>query len=133
MANFVALPGAIADGNMSTRQFSAVILSEATVDFEVKGTTANTQRPIGVLQNAPDTSGFAAEVAISGVCKMQFGGSITQGDELGVDANGLAVSLGAPASTGGHSGRYVIGQALQTGTSTGVYFVAFQPAYLFTT
>jgi len=133
MANFVAIPGAIADGNMSTRQFSAVILSEGTVDFEMHGTTANTQRPVGVLQNAPDTSGHAAEVCHSGICKWQFGGSITQGDELGVDANGLAVSLGAPASTGGHAGRYVLGQALQTGTSTGVYFVVLQPAYLFTT
>lgn len=128
------LAGAIANGNFSTSQFHAVRLSGSTsVDFEVALTTANTQRPVGVLQNDPDTSGHAAEVIISGVSKMKYGATIAAGDEIGIVANGRADSLGAPGSTGGHAGRYVIGQALQNGTSSGIYFVLLQPAYLFTT
>lgn len=130
---YTRIPGAISNGNMSTRQFQAVIMSGTTISFEVAPTTANTQRPIGILQNDPDTSGYGAEVAHSGIAKARYGGSVTQGDELGVDSLGRVVSLGAPGSTGGHAGRYVIGQALRSGTATGIYHIIVQPAVLFTT
>lgn len=133
-ADFQRLPGAIAGGNLSTSQFLAVKMSEsATVDFEVLNTTANTFRPVGVLQNKPNSSGQGAEVAVAGVAKMKYGGSITQGDLIGIDSVGRAVSLGSPTSTGGHAGRYVLGQALMNGTSSGVYHVLLHQAYLFTT
>lgn len=132
--NYTALPGAKANGDLSTGQFLAVRMTGSTsVDFEVGPTTANTQRPVGFQQNDPDSSGQPVEVAIHGIAKVRYGGTIAQGDLLGVDASGRAVSLGSPTSTGGHTGRYVVGQALMNGTSTGVYHALIHQAYLFTT
>jgi len=114
--NVIRLPGAIVNGDFSTRQFYAVRLTGSTsVDFEIGPTTANTQKPIGILVNDPDTSGHAAEVAIAGVTKVQLGGASTAGNSLGPDAAGRLVAVAEGDS--GSSGRFVIGIALQSGTS----------------
>jgi len=127
MANFETLPGAISVGDLSTSQFSFVYLNGSAVDFEVALSTAATVRTVGVLQNDPDSSGAAAEVAISGVCKVKFGGSITQGDFIITGVGGLALTeAGAP-------GDYKVAQALQTGTATGIYYVKLLSPYRETT
>jgi hypothetical protein len=118
MANYETLPGAIAGEDFSTKQFTFVGLSaSATVDFEVISSTANTVHPVGILQNNPDTSGHPAEVAISGVCKLAFGGTIAQGGLIAVGAAGR----GAAYSTG--AGEWIVAESLQNGTATGVYYV----------
>ena len=116
MPNFVTLPGAIADGNMSTSQFTFVNIGSNN-DFEVSLSTLSTNRTVGVLQNDPDTSGFPAEVAISGVCKLAYGGSITRGAFIitGTAGRGLTESTAI--------NDYKLAIALQTGTATGVYMV----------
>ncbi len=121
MANYMTIPGAIAGGDLSTNQFYAVQLSTA-LNNEVIAITATANRPIGILQNNPNTSGQAAEVAIVGVCKAQFGGTVGRGDPLGVSAAGRLVTI-VESSTGGTTGLYKIAYALYAGTATGVGMV----------
>ena len=126
--NYVTLPGAIASGDLSTSQFRVVTLTgSTTVDFEVQGTTATAQIPVGVLQNDPSSSGDAAEVAISGIAKVRYGGTVAQGNLLVVTATGSAQALTTTARS------YVFGQALQNGTSTGIYYALIHTPYLYTT
>lgn len=116
MANFNTLPGAIASGDFSTSQFTFVQMSgSATVDFEVSLSTLATVRTVGILQNKPSSSGQPAEVAIDGVAKVQYGGSITQGAFIVTGASGYAYT----ETTG--LVDYKVAQALVTGTATGVY------------
>lgn len=115
--NYFTLPGAISVGDLSTSQFCFVRLNGSAVDFEIDLTTAATQRSVGVLQNDPNSSGQPAEVAISGVCKLRFGGSITQGAFIVSDTLGRGIT----ESTG--IADYKLAQAIQTGTATGIYYV----------
>jgi hypothetical protein len=126
--NYVTIPGAKASGDMSTSQFLVVSLTgSATVNFEVQETTATTQIPVGILQNDPSSSGAAAEVAISGICKVRYGGSVTQGALLTFNASALATA----SSTADE--QYIIGTALENGTSTGIYYALIHAPYLYTT
>lgn len=126
MANDIVLPGAIASGDLSTRQFTAVMLSGTSGNaFEISGISSGTHRPIGILQNDPNSSGLACEVVLAGVCKWQLGGGVTQGDVLSNDSFGRAVSI-----TVGTSGRYHMGHALQSGLTTEVIFAAVHAPYL---
>lgn len=124
------LEGAIANGDLSTRQFTVVRLTgTTTIDFEVGGTTAQTQQPIGILLNDPNTSGSPAEVGLTGVMKVRLGGVVSQGNNLSFGNDGRVTNL-ALGSSGGSSGRYVIGQALQGGTSGEVRFAVIHQPYI---
>lgn len=126
MDNAIMLPGAIASGDLSTRQFTAVMLSGTSgVAFEVAGISSGTHRPIGILANDPNTSGMAAEVVLAGVTKWQLGGNVTQGDVLTNDSFGRAVSI-----TVGTSGRYAMGSALESGNTTAIIFAIVHQPYL---
>lgn len=129
--NDILLPGAIADGDMSTRQFTAVMMSGTSgVAFEVHGISSGTQRPIGILQNDPNSSGLAAEVVLAGVCKWQLGGAVTQGDVLSNDSFGRAVALTVGSSGPNSTGRYLLGHALQSGLTTEVIYAYVHPPIL---
>lgn len=118
MANYETLPGAIANGDMSTMQYGFVRLSGSTsVDFEVAQSTAATQQSIGILMNAPASSGDPAEVAISGVARLRFDGSIAQGGNIICSSGGK----GLADSTA--SGNWVQAVSLQNGSASGVYDV----------
>lgn len=78
--------------------------------------TAITQRPIGILQNAPAIKGgqlAEAEVTVSGVSKVQIGGTVAVGDLLGVNASGEAITIVAGTATT----QYAVGTALTAGVS----------------
>jgi len=130
MANDISLPGAIAAGDLSTRQFYAVRLSGSSGNpFEVASiSTGNvTQRPIGILQNDPNASGQGAEVMLSGISKVALGGNVTQGDLLSNDCAGRIVGV-TIAGTQNTTAAYVIGQALQSGNTTAIiYALIWQP------
>ena len=116
--NYTTLPGAIANGDMSTMQFSFVNLSaSATVDFEIAQSTAATVRPVGILMNAPASSGDPAEVAISGIAKLRFDGTIAQGGLISCSSGGKGLADSTTA------GNWVAAESLQNGTATGVYYV----------
>ena len=108
MANFETLPGAIANADMSTMQFSFVNLSGSTsVDFEIQQSTAATARPVGILMNAPTSSGQPAEVAISGVAQLRFDASIANGGLIVCSSGGK----GAADTT--TAGEWVAAESLQ--------------------
>lgn len=118
MANYDTLPGAIANGDMSTMQYGFVNLSGSTsVDFEVAQSTAATVRAVGILMNAPTSSGQPAEVAIAGVARLRFDGSIANGGLIVCSSGGKGV---ADSTTAGH---WVLAESLQNGTASGVYDV----------
>lgn len=61
---------------------------------------------IGVLQNKPSAAGDDAKVAISGIAKVEAGGTITAGGPVAVDASGNAVAAS--------SGDIVVGVAMDS-------------------
>ena len=125
MANYETLPGAIANGDMSTMQFGFVNLSGSTsVDFEIQQSTAPTARPVGILMNAPTSSGQPAEVAMSGVAQLRFDARIAQGQTLVCSSGGKGKADTTTAD------EFTSAVALQNGTASGIYFVQmFSPPY----
>lgn len=121
--NYDVLPGAIANGDMSTMQFSFVALSTGGTDFEIGLTTQSSIISAGVLQNDPDTSGHGAEVAISGVCKVRYGGTVTNGQLLVADTLGRAVAETTALND------WKVAQALQSGSSSEIKYVQLVSPY----
>jgi len=108
------IPGLKAAADISAKQHEAVQLNGT--DWTVAAITANTQVPIGILQNDPSAAGQAAEVAgIGSICKARVGGVVNAGDVLGPDADGELVAK-TPAAAGG-SDFYSIAIALQDGAA----------------
>jgi hypothetical protein len=89
--------------DLSAKQFHFVKLDNG--DGTVKAVDGATDRPFGVLQNAP-TSGQAAEVCIVGGTKVEAGGSASVGQPLFSNASAVAVTLGV-GTTG--SAAYLVG------------------------
>lgn len=58
-------------------------------------TTAN-EVPVGVLQNKPQNVGEAGQVAISGVSRIQLGGTVAAGAAVKTDTTGRAVTATLP-------------------------------------
>lgn len=132
MANDFTLPGAIANGDLSTRQFYAVRLSGSSGNpFEIAAISTGGvgARPIGILQNDPNSCGQGAEVMLAGVSKVALGGNVTQGDLLSNDCAGRIV--GITLSSGQNTtGQYVIGVALQSGNTTAVIYAVIHQPYI---
>jgi hypothetical protein len=130
-ANEIMLPGAIANGDLSTRQWYAVRQTGSTIatGFEIGPTTAATQRPVGILTNNPNTSGQAAEVVIEGIVKAEYGDTITIGQPLTVDALGRLVAMLSDTGTA-ISKQYIIGEALEAGTSGDIRSIRLHAAYI---
>jgi len=113
------IPGAIADADLSAKQYRAVKMKGTTEDFEVAAITAATDKPIGILQNDPDAAGKAAEVAYAGVSKGHLGGTVSSGDSLSPDTAGDLVAL-AEGTSAGDDTKFIIAHALQDGSSGNV-------------
>lgn len=76
--------------------------------------TALTDRPIGILQNAPGSAG-AAEVCIEGLSKMVFGGSVAILGLVGSDSAGKGTAITVAA--GGTVYNYAVGQVTRIVTT----------------
>lgn len=111
MANYLSLPGVVANADLSSYQYKAVQIS--TTDWKVAAmSNANApQVPIGILQNDPDADGKPADVAILGVCKAECGDTVTAGDNLAVNNAGEVISDAEETS----SDLYHIGVAMEDG------------------
>ena len=92
-----------AGADLSAKQYHFVKIDNGTGN--VVAVNGATDRPIGVLQNAP-TSGQAAEVCIVGGTKVEVGDSASAGQALFASASATAVTL-AFGTTG--SAAYVVG------------------------
>ena len=92
------------DMSASSVQYSFVKLVASGVAL----CTAETDLPVGVLQNSP-VLGEAAVVALSGITKLKVGAAnLAVGNRVGTANTGRAVSLVAGTSTG----FYVVGQVI---------------------
>ena len=104
----------IAGADLSAKQFFFVsVAADGQVDPTGDGADA-----AGVLQNAPAAAGRAAEVAISGVVKVEAGGSVTAGDDIASDASGNAVTAA--------TGDQILGVALEDGADGQRIEILFQ-------
>ena len=112
----------IAGADLSSHQYKLVKVDSTT--RQVVLCSATTDRPLGVLVNAPE-SGQAAEVAISGIVKVQTDGSVAIQNLVGTDADGLAQGKGPATADGGgavtFTWGYVLGVALETDTGANTY------------
>lgn len=100
---------AVGSKNLHTKSFTAAsAMSAASAQFcVVKLTTggvcpvtANTDVPLGVLQNSPGL-GEPALVALSGETKIRVGGTdIARGDRVAADSTARAIAVVAGTSTG---------------------------------
>lgn len=100
--------------DLSAAQYKFVKLDNGTGN--VVAVSGATDRPFGVLQNAP-TSGQAAEVTIIGGTKVYAGGTASVGQPLFSNASAVAVTL-AFGSTG--SAAYVAGTFVEDAASGAV-------------
>lgn len=96
--------------DLSSAQYLVVKLSGDTV---VKA-TALTDRPFGILQNAPGSAG-AAEVCILGKSKLVCGGSVASNALVGADSAGKGTAI--TVSAAGTTYNYAVGQVLTQATA----------------
>lgn len=109
------IPGLLASGDLSTKQFYIVKMHSTDLQVAVAG---NAEQGIGVLQNKPSAAGRAAEVSgIGDVTKVLAGDTLTVGARIGSDTDGKAV----PAA----SGDYILGICL-IGAAAGEYATMLQ-------
>jgi len=103
----------VAGEDLSAKQYHFVKIDNG--DGEVVAVNGATDRPIGVLQNAP-TAGQAAEVTIVGGTKIACGGSASFGQPLFASASATAVTLafGTTASAAFSVGTFIENAAAGT-------------------
>src|SRR5690606_1156624 len=102
------VPGLVASEDLSSKQYHFVKLSG---NATVAAVSAVTDRPIGVLQNAP-RSGEEAIVMGVGVSRMRVSGTVVPGDVVGVHSDGKALALTPGTDTTAFvAGQCVVGNA----------------------
>jgi hypothetical protein len=110
----------VAAADLSAKQYYFVKLDS---DGKAALCSGATDKPIGILQNAP-TAGVEAEVVIVGGSKVVAGGTLDEGNSVGTDANGKAVAY----AQGTDTTKYVVGQALSAGVSNNIVTVVINAA-----
>lgn len=105
-----------AAADLSAKQYYFVKLASSTT---VNVCAAVTDKPIGVLQNKPE-SGEQAVVRVFGISKISADATLAAGDVIGTSADGQA----QPISLGSETTVHVSGQAIEAG-SAGETLTAF--------
>lgn len=108
--------GLIAGADLSAKQFYAVKLSASNT---VIVCAATTDKPYGILQNAP-TSGQEAEVCVVGLTKINSDAALSIGVSIGTAADGQLAAYTASDTT-----KHIIGIVQQTSGAAAGYAVAF--------
>ncbi|HSG63301.1 MAG TPA: hypothetical protein VLA24_17890 [Pseudomonadales bacterium] len=107
----IGIPGLTASADLSAKQFYFVKMSgEKTVTV----CAAATDKPIGVLQNAP-TSGQAANVCVVGVSKVSGDADLNFGDLIGTSADGQADAK----TPGTDTTEYTVGSVVNGNAAAG--------------
>lgn len=116
IANYAVKATFVAAADLSSSQYKFVKLDS---DGKVVIVSGATDRPIGVLQNAP-VAGQEAEVLIVGGTKIVTGtGGLTEGAVIKTSSAGLAVAT----TVGTDTTHYILGTAL-TQTAANEYVTA---------
>jgi len=109
----IMIPGLKAAADLSAKKYRFVKLSAAG---EVDVCSGATDKPIGVLQNAP-TSGQVAEVLAFGISKVEADAALSAGALIGTSADGQADAK----TPGTDTTEYVVGTVLTaTGAAAGL-------------
>jgi len=106
----------VAAADLSALQYHFVKLDSAG---KAAAVTAITDRPIGVLQNAP-TSGQEAEVLVTGGTKLVASEAITEGAIVSTSAAGRGDSIAA----GTNDTQFILGTALTEVAANGEILTA---------
>jgi len=104
ISNYSVKVTLVAASDLSAKQYHFVKLDTAG---KAAAVAANTDRPIGVLQNAP-TAGQEAEVLVVGGTKLVAGEAVTEGAVLSTTSAGKADSI----TVGTATTQYILGTAL---------------------
>jgi hypothetical protein len=110
----------VAAANLSAKQYTFVKLDNTGKAAACNGAT---DKPIGILQNAP-VAGAEAEIVVSGGSKVVAGGNLDEGNSVGTDASGKAVVL----AQGTDTTKYIVGQALSAGAADEIVTVVINAA-----
>lgn len=102
--------------SLATKQFYAVKLH---TDGTVIVCSGATDKPIGILQNAP-TVGQEAEVCVIGQTKVNSDAALSVNDSIGTSADGQLAAYTASDTT-----KHIIGIVTQASGAAGGYAVAF--------
>lgn len=120
ISNYSVKLSLVAGGDLSAEQYKFVKLNSSG---QAVVCAAVTDRPIGVLQNAP-ASGGVAEVLVVGGTKLVAGGSITEGAALGITSAGKGKAL----TVGTDTTQYILGTAVTEGASDEIITVVINCA-----
>lgn len=108
----------VAGGDLSSKQYCFVKLNTSG---QVVIVAAATDKPIGILQNAP-ASGGTAEVMLYGISKVVADADLAIGDQIGTSGDGQADAK----TPGTDTTEYVVGEVLTANTAAGgIVSVAF--------
>ena len=109
ISNYAVKVTLVAGVDLSAKQYHFVKLDSSGQAVAV---AAITDRPIGILQNAP-LAGQEAEVLVVGGSKLKTGGNIAEGAVVGVTNTGAGKAIVAGTDTT----QYILGTALTEATS----------------
>jgi len=113
----IKIPGLTASADLSAKQYYFVKVSG---DKTVTVCAAATDKPIGVLQNAPE-SGEEAEVTVIGVTKISGDADLTAGDLIGTSGDGQAdAKVPGTDTTEYIAGAVILGNSAAGGLITAV-------------
>lgn len=112
----ISLP---AGGDLSSDQYKFVRVNTSG-KVVVSAAAAVGICTIGILQNAPAASDRAAAVAIGGVSKVVYHGTITAGDEIVCSSTGKATGVTS-------NDQSTLGVALVSGVAENIGSMLFQP------
>jgi len=108
-----------AGADLSAKQYHFVKLD---ANGRVIAITADTDRPIGILQNKPTALGQAAELMADGISRLIGGGNVAKGDMLGTTAAGRAAAIVAGTDTTKYSMGTVLDDSDADGDECSVLF-----------
>ena len=112
----IKIPGLKAAADLSSKQYYLVELTAADTVNVCNGVT---DRPIGVLQNAPK-SGEPAEVCALGVTKINSDAALSVGAQIGTAADGQAAAY----VPGTDTTKYIVGMVIGASGAAAGYATA---------
>lgn len=113
----IKLPGLTASADLSAKQYYFVKMSGNNT---VTVCAAATDKPIGVLQNAP-VSGAEAEVCCIGVTKVSSDAALTAGNLIGTSGDGQADAKTPGTDTTEYTvGSVIVGSGAAAGLAVAV-------------
>lgn len=123
MSDELIIKNFIADGIINPYR----IVKHNNSDNDVVQASAETDYLLGVADEVGASSNTRADIIMSGIAQVEYGGTVTRGEELTSDANGKAISLNALPKGANYRS---IGRALVSGVSGDIGSVLIGPCVM---